>query len=106
MSNKFEFGSCPLDEVDDDAIEQAIQNLIVDSGRRRWGERTCSYQIVWVAREFADPDRLRKDPALPLRASPQLRAFSLIAVASPRRLRSVGFSPRCAKLSLHPIEGR
>jgi hypothetical protein len=48
-----------------DAIEQAIQNLarrglIVDSGRRRWSERTRSYQIVWIAREFADPDRLRK----------------------------------------------
>jgi hypothetical protein len=66
MSTKFEFGSWPLDEVDDDPIEQAIQNLarkglIVDSGRRRWSERTRSYQIVWVAREFADPDRLRKN---------------------------------------------
>ena len=60
MSNKFKFGSWPLDEVDA-AIEQAIQRLarkglIVDSGRRRWSERTGSYQIVWVAREFADPD--------------------------------------------------
>jgi hypothetical protein len=27
MSTKFEFGSWPLDEVDDDPIEQAIQNL-------------------------------------------------------------------------------
>jgi chromosome segregation and condensation protein ScpB len=49
-----------------DAIEQAIQDLareglIVDSGQRRWSERTRSYQIVWVAREFADPDRLRKN---------------------------------------------
>ena len=66
MSNKFQFGTWPLDEGDDDAIEQAIQNLarkglIVDSGRRRWSERTRSYQIVWVAREFADPDRLRKN---------------------------------------------
>jgi hypothetical protein len=42
MSNKFEFGSPPLDEVDD-AIERAIQNLarqglIIDTGRRRWSE--------------------------------------------------------------------
>jgi hypothetical protein len=69
MSTKFGFRGWPLDEVDDDAIEaieQAIQDLaweglIVDTGRRRWSERTRSYQIVWVAREFADPDRLRKN---------------------------------------------
>jgi hypothetical protein len=58
MSTKFEFGSWPLDEVDYDAIEQAIQDLareglIVDSGRRRWSERTRSYQIVWAAAESA-----------------------------------------------------
>jgi hypothetical protein len=66
MSNKFEFVSRPLDEDDDDAIEQAIQNLarkglIVDSGRRSWSEQTRSNQIVWVAREFGDPDQLRKN---------------------------------------------
>ena len=49
-----------------DAIEQAFQSLareglIVDSGHRRWSERTRSYQIVWVAREFADPDQLRRN---------------------------------------------
>ena len=65
MSTKFEFGSWPLEEVDYDAIEQAIQDLarqglIVDTGRRRWSERTRSYQIVWVAREFADRNK-RKD---------------------------------------------
>jgi hypothetical protein len=65
MSNKFEFGSWPLDEGDDGAIEQAIQNLarrglIVDSGRRRWSERTRSYQIVWIAREFSDRDQQKK----------------------------------------------
>jgi hypothetical protein len=36
-------------------IEEAIQSLareglIVDSGQRRWSERTQSYQIVWVSR--------------------------------------------------------
>jgi hypothetical protein len=59
MSTKYEFGSWPLDEVDDDAIEaieQAIQDLareglIVDTGERRWSERTRSYQIVWTARK-------------------------------------------------------
>ena len=65
MSNKFEFVSRPLDEDDDDAIEQAIQNLarkglIVDSGHRRWSERTRSYQIVWVSSEFADLDQQKK----------------------------------------------
>jgi hypothetical protein len=64
MSDKFEFASWPLDEVND-AIEQAIQNLarqglIIDTGRRRWSERTRSYQIVWVAREFADRDQQKK----------------------------------------------
>jgi hypothetical protein len=61
MSTKYEFGSWPLDEVDDDAIEaieQAIQDLarkglIVDTGRRRWSERTRSYQIVWAAADSA-----------------------------------------------------
>jgi len=55
MSDKFEFGSWP-DEVDYDAIEEAIQDLareglIVDTGERRWSERTRSYQIVWTARK-------------------------------------------------------
>ena len=65
MSTKFEFGSWPLEEVDYDAIEQAIQDLarqglIVDTGRRRWSERTRSYQIVWAASEFADRDQQKK----------------------------------------------
>ena len=55
MSDKFEFGSWPLDEVDD-AIEQAIQDLaqqglIVDTGR---------YEIVRAASEFADRDQQKK----------------------------------------------
>ena len=65
MSDKFEIGSRPLDEVDHDAIEEALQDAarrgsIVDSGRRRWSERTRSYQIVWVSRIY-DPNRLRKN---------------------------------------------
>ena len=65
MSDKFEFGSWPLDEDDDDAIEQAIQNLarkglIVDSGRRRWSEQTGRYEIVSVSSEFADLDQQKK----------------------------------------------
>ena len=62
MSDKFEFGSWPLDEVDDDAIEQVIQEIagFVDSGRRRWSERTGRYEIVWVASEFADRDQQKK----------------------------------------------
>jgi hypothetical protein len=66
MSDKFEFGSWPLDEADDDAmeaitmeaVEQALQDmaregLIVDSGRREWSELTGRYEIVWVAGESA-----------------------------------------------------
>jgi hypothetical protein len=53
MNDKFEFGSWPLDEVDDDAIEaieQAIQDLareglIVDTGQRRWSARAGRYEI-------------------------------------------------------------
>ena len=66
MSDKFNSESWPLDEDDHrDAVEQALQDLarmglIVDSGRRRWSERTRSYQIVWVAREFADRDQQKK----------------------------------------------
>ena len=62
MSTKFEFGSWPLDEVDDDAIEEVIQDIagFVYSGRRRWSERTGRYEIVWVAREFADRDQQKK----------------------------------------------
>ena len=65
MSHKFEFGSWPLDEVDHDAIEETIrdlarQGLIVDTGRRRWSERTGRYEIVWVASESADRDQQRK----------------------------------------------
>ena len=65
MSDKFEFVSRPDSADDDDAIEQAIQNLareglIVDSGRRRWNELTGRYDIVWVAREFADRDQQKK----------------------------------------------
>ena len=48
-----------------DAIEQAIQDLarqrlIVDTGRRRWSERTGRYEIVWAASEFADRDQQKK----------------------------------------------
>jgi hypothetical protein len=65
MSTKFEFGSWPLDEFDHDAIEQAIQDLarqglIVDTGERRWSERTGRYHIVWAATEFADRDQQKK----------------------------------------------
>ena len=65
MSDKFEFGSWPLDEVDHDAIEGAIrdlarQGLIVDTGHRRWSERTGRYEIVWAASEFADRDQQKK----------------------------------------------
>ena len=65
MSDKFEFASWPLDEVDHDAIEEAIQDLarqglIVDTGHRRWSERTRRYEIVWAASEFADRDQQKK----------------------------------------------
>ena len=59
MSTKFGFRGWLLDEADEDAIEaieEAIQDLareglIVDTGERRWSERTRSYQIVWTARK-------------------------------------------------------
>jgi hypothetical protein len=45
----------PLEVLtDEEQIQEAIESLardglIVDSGQRRWSERTQSYQIVWVA---------------------------------------------------------
>ena len=56
MSIKFESRGWPPDGVVYEAIEQAIQDLareglIVDTGQRRWSERTRSYQIVWAAVE-------------------------------------------------------
>ena len=65
MSDKYEFGSWPLYEVDYEEIQQAIQDLVheglvVDSGRRRWSERTGRYEIVWVTSEFARRDHQKK----------------------------------------------
>jgi hypothetical protein len=38
-------------------IEEAIQRLakrglIVDSGKRRWSERTGRYEIVWISKTY------------------------------------------------------
>jgi hypothetical protein len=42
----------PVQEV----IEQlAIEGRIVDSGRRRWSDRSGRYEIVWVVAEHAKP---------------------------------------------------
>jgi len=42
------------DEEKHEAIEEALRSLaekglIFDTGRRRWSERTGTYQIVWAA---------------------------------------------------------
>lgn len=37
------------EEVEAAILALAEKGLIVDSGRRRWSERTGQYQIVWVA---------------------------------------------------------
>jgi len=44
----------PTDDEKYAAIEEAIQSLareglIVDSGQRRWSERSGRYEIVWIA---------------------------------------------------------
>ena len=63
MSHKFKSESWPLDEDEHrDAIRQALRSLvreglIVDSGRRQRNEETRRYHIVWVTREFVDPNR-------------------------------------------------
>jgi hypothetical protein len=57
--------SSPLDRLDDNAklgaIEQAIEEaarmgLIVDSGERRWSERTGRYEIVWKSKVYERPN--------------------------------------------------
>jgi hypothetical protein len=46
--------STPTDEEKQEMIEQALRELeaagiIYDTGKRRWSERTKSYQIVWAS---------------------------------------------------------
>ena len=37
-----------IDEAINEAIQEAVRRgLLVDSGRRRWSERTGRYEIVW-----------------------------------------------------------
>ena len=66
MSNNFKIANRSYDSDEClEAIEQALQDmaregLIVDSGRREWNELTGRYDIVWIAREFADRNK-RKD---------------------------------------------
>jgi hypothetical protein len=43
------------------AIEEAIEEaarmgLIVDSGERRWSERTGRYEIVWQSKIYKQPN--------------------------------------------------
>jgi hypothetical protein len=44
----------PTDEQKYEMIEEAIrtlaaQGLLYDTGKRKWSERTRSYQVVWAA---------------------------------------------------------
>jgi hypothetical protein len=53
--------SSPLDRLDDNAklgaIEEAARmGLIVDSGERRWSERTGRYEIVWKSKVYERPN--------------------------------------------------
>ena len=66
MSNNFKIANRSYDSDEClEAIEQAFQDmaregLIVDTGHRRWSERTGRYEIVWVASEFAHRDQQKK----------------------------------------------
>jgi hypothetical protein len=44
-----EEGKVTLEEIQEAIQSLARKGLIVDSGQRRWSERTQSYHIVWVA---------------------------------------------------------
>jgi len=55
-----EMTSSPTDDEKYRMIEEAIQSLaadglIYDTGKRRWSERTKSYQIVWAYASGEDP---------------------------------------------------
>jgi hypothetical protein len=50
-----DFSHWPSDDELHETIEEAIKNLareglIVDTGRRRWSERSGRYEIVWRSR--------------------------------------------------------
>jgi len=54
-----DFSHWPSDDELHEAIEETIQDLareglIVDSGRRRWSERSGRYEVVWRSRICAE----------------------------------------------------
>jgi hypothetical protein len=51
----------PTDRFTREEIEEAIhrlarEGLIVDSGERRWSERTGRYEIVWKSKIYKQPN--------------------------------------------------
>jgi hypothetical protein len=51
----------PADRFTREEIEEAIhrlarEGLIVDSGERRWSERTGRYEIVWKSKIYKQPN--------------------------------------------------
>jgi hypothetical protein len=39
----------PRDEIEEAIFSLARKGLVVDSGHRRWSQRTGRYEIVWVS---------------------------------------------------------
>jgi hypothetical protein len=54
MLRRFEMRKYPTDERFHEEVMEALlslaaEGLIYDTGRRKWSERTRSYQVVWAA---------------------------------------------------------
>jgi hypothetical protein len=48
-----------LEEIEEAIKQLAREGLIVDSGERRWSERTGRYEIVWKSKIYEPPNRMR-----------------------------------------------
>jgi hypothetical protein len=51
----------PAERFTQEEIEEAIhrlarEGLVVDSGERRWSERTGRYEIVWKSKIYKQPN--------------------------------------------------
>ena len=100
MSNKFQFGSWTLDEVEEAIQDLVRKGLVVDSGLRRWCEETGRYEIVWKLAECADEEQMKAhdDKVIPFmgptkRIRPRkARTYSLAAARTRRHRRRNGLT--------------
>ena len=96
-------GKVTLEEIQEAIQSLARKGLIVDSGQRRWSERTQSYHIVWVAASGAKLNRLLTQLAR-WWAAGIIRAAASSVGARPCWRRLFSFHPTSPTLP-HPAKG-